>query len=345
GHRAQDTGRLRTRIRHERDQPEGAALLRGDPAPVHRTWRRSGDADHRTVRRRRARRRIVVDGDDLADPAVRLPPIPGRGPAHHSPGRDRTADHRGRTACQHHLRPHHLRHVNGTASGLIGRLRPANSSKEPHPMTRTLIVGAGATGGALGARLIAAEQDVTFLVRERRAAQLAADGLRFRAPDVDGVHMARTVTALERADPFDLVIVTVKAPALEAIVSTLAPAIGPETRIVPLLNGMAHIDLLERAFPGQVLGGIVKIIAALDEDATVVQMTPLCNVTVGGLLGEAVPVDIRRTLDVDGIALEVVDDIASRLWEKWAFIAAAGVITCLFRGTIGDILAAGGEAQ
>ena len=212
-------------------------------------------------------------------------------------------------------------------------------------MTRTLIVGAGATGGALGARLIAAEQDVTFIVRERRAAQLAADGLRFRAPDVDGVHMARTVTALERADPFDLVIVTVKAPALEAIVSTLAPAIGPETRIVPLLNGMAHIDLLERAFPGQVLGGIVKIIAALDEDATVVQMTPLCNVTVGGLLGEAVPVDIRRTLDVDGIALEVVDDIASRLWEKWAFIAAAGVITCLFRGTIGDILAAGGEAQ
>src|SRR5699024_6686811 len=88
-------------------------------------------------------------------------------------------------------------------------------------------------------------------------------------PDVDGVHMARTVTALERADPFDLVIVTVKAPALEAIVSTLAPAIGPETRIVPLLNGMAHIDLLERAFPGQVLGGIEKIIAALDEDATV----------------------------------------------------------------------------
>src|SRR5699024_12119550 len=121
-----------------------------------------------------------------------------------------------------------------------------------------------------------------------------------------------------------ILIVTVKAPALEAIVSTLAPAIGPETRIVPLLNGMAHIDLLERAFPGQVLGGIVKIIAALDEDATVVQMTPLCNVTVGGLLGEAVPVDIPRTLDVDGIALEVVDAIASRLWERGASIAAAG---------------------
>ena len=212
-------------------------------------------------------------------------------------------------------------------------------------MTRTLIIGAGATGGALGARLISAGQDVTFLVRERRAAQLAADGLRFRAPDVDGMHTVRAVTALDHADPFDLVIVAVKAPALAAIIPTLAPAIGPQTCVVPLLNGMAHIDLLERAFPGRVLGGIVKIVATLDEDATVVQMTPLCSLTIGGLLGDAVPDNISRTLDVDGIALEVVDDIASRLWEKWAFIAAAGVITCLFRGTIGDILAAGGEAQ
>jgi len=212
-------------------------------------------------------------------------------------------------------------------------------------MTRTLIIGAGATGGALGARLISAGQDVTFLVRERRAAQLAADGLRFRAPDVNVVHTARTVTSLDDTDPFDLVIVAVKAPALEAIIPKLAPAIRPETRIVPLLNGMAHIELLERAFSGQVLGGIVKIVATLEEDATVVQMTPLCNLIVGGLHGEAVAEEIRRTLDVDGIALDIVDDVASRLWEKWAFIAAAGVIACLFRGTIGDILTAGGEAQ
>ena len=124
-------------------------------------------------------------------------------------------------------------------------------------MTRTLIVGAGATGGALGARLISAGQDVTFLVREHRAAQLAADGLRFRAPGVEVVHAVRAVTSLDDIDPFDLAIVAVKAPALKAIIPTFAPAIGPETRIVPLLNGMAHIDLLERAFPGRVLGGIV----------------------------------------------------------------------------------------
>jgi 2-dehydropantoate 2-reductase len=212
-------------------------------------------------------------------------------------------------------------------------------------MTSILIVGAGATGGALGARLIAAGRNVTFLVRERRAAQLAADGLRFRAPDLDVTHDVRAVTSLEGADPFDLVIVAVKAPALAAIISTLIPVIGPGTRIVPLLNGMAHIDALERAFPGRVLGGIVKIVATLDDDATVVQMTPLCTLTVGGLHSETVPGEIVQVLDADGIALEVTDDITTRLWEKWAFIAAAGVITCLFRGTIGDILAAGGEAK
>lgn len=212
-------------------------------------------------------------------------------------------------------------------------------------MTRILIVGAGATGGAIGTRLIEAEQDVTFLVRERRAAQLAEEGLRFSSPDLDVVHHVRTVTSLENETPFDLVIVAVKAPALAAIIPTLSAAIGKSTRIVPLLNGMAHIDALEDAFPGQVLGGLVKIVATLEEDATITQMTPLCTLTVGALHDEAVPEMVVGALDADGIVLEIADDIVSRLWEKWAFIAAAGVVTCLFRGTIGDILAAGGEAE
>lgn len=167
-------------------------------------------------------------------------------------------------------------------------------------------------------------------------------------PDTDVHRRVSGVIHSDSSDPSVLLggeVVAVKAPALEAIIPTLAPAIGPETCIVPLLNGMAHVDLLERAYPGRVLGGIVKIVATLDEDTTVVQMTPLCSLSVGGLNGEAVPEEIRQTLDIDGIGLDAVDDVVSRLWEKWAFIAAAGVITCLFRGTIGDILTAGGEAQ
>lgn len=89
----------------------------------------------------------------------------------------------------------------------------------------------------------------------------------------------------------------------------------------------------------------MKIVATLDEDATVTQMTPLCALTVGGLRAEAVPESVIGAFAADGISFEVVSDGTSLLWEKWAFIAAAGVTTCLFRGTVGDILAAGGEPQ
>ncbi|WP_426736045.1 ketopantoate reductase family protein [Glutamicibacter sp. 2E12] len=212
-------------------------------------------------------------------------------------------------------------------------------------MTRILIAGAGATGGALGARLLAAGRDVTFLVRERRQAQLADHGLRFSAPDYQGTWPVRAVTALADEEPFDLVIVAVKAPALASLIPELAGAMGNRTRILPLLNGMAHIDALEQAFGGRVLGGIVKIVATLDEQAVVQQLTGLCQLGLGGLHGQEIPEPIIEALDVGGIELGVLDDVLARLWEKWAFIAAAGVITCLFRGNIGDILAAGGEPK
>lgn len=212
-------------------------------------------------------------------------------------------------------------------------------------MTRILIAGAGATGGALGARLIIAGRDVTYLVREGRAAQLARTGLRFRAPDLETTLNVSALTSVEGEDPFDVIVVATKAPALPGLISTLAPVVGPETCIVPLLNGMAHIDALEEAFPGRVLAGVMKIVATLDEQATVVQMTPLCTLTIGGLHGDSVPESLVRAFTTDGIEVAVVDDGASLLWEKWAFIAAAGVVTCLFRGTVGDILSAGGEPE
>jgi len=210
-------------------------------------------------------------------------------------------------------------------------------------MTRILIAGAGATGGALGARLLAASREVTFLVRERRQRQLAKDGLRFSAPDTQGTWPVRAVTTLADEKPFDLVIVAVKAPAIAGLIPELSGALDKHTRILPLLNGMAHIDALEEAFDGQVLGGIVKIVATLDEQSVVRQLTGLCQLGLGGLHGLPVPEPLIAALDVDGIEIQVLEQAMDKLWEKWAFIAAAGVITCLFRGNIGDILAAGGE--
>ena len=208
---------------------------------------------------------------------------------------------------------------------------------------RILIIGAGATGGSYGARLIEAGRQVTFLVRQPRVEMLARDGLTLDAPDGRRTLQVRAVTAIEPGDHYDLVIAAVKAPALDAVLRTAAPAIGPETMILPVLNGMDHLDVLQAAYPGQVLGGLIKIVATLDESGAILQMTPMSTMTIGTLDGSPLRDEIREALSVPGIDLSVDGDVVTRLWEKWAFIAAAGVITCLFRGNIGDILTAGGE--
>jgi 2-dehydropantoate 2-reductase len=209
---------------------------------------------------------------------------------------------------------------------------------------RVLIVGAGATGGAFGTRLHEADRDVTYLVRPHRAAVLRRDGLRLIAPDGDRTHAVRAVSAIDTTGPYDLVILAVKAPALEQVLDTAASGIGPDTTMLPILNGMDHLDTIEQRYPGQVIGGLVKIVATLDETGAIVQMNPLCTMTIGPL-HKPLPQTVIDTLDVTGVQLSVSDDITGQLWEKWGFIAAAGVVTCLLRNDIGSIIAAGGEPQ
>jgi 2-dehydropantoate 2-reductase len=133
----------------------------------------------------------------------------------------------------------------------------------------------------------------------------------------------------------------VKATAFEGVLGEIGAFVGPGTSIIPILNGMAHVDRLEQLFPGQVLGGLARIVATLDGDV-VHQRTALMSLTVGGLNGAAVPADVSEALAVPGVDFSVVDDIAGALWEKWAFIAAAGIVNCLFRAPVGRIIDAGG---
>ena len=209
---------------------------------------------------------------------------------------------------------------------------------------RILIVGAGGTGGSYGTLLHEAGRDVTFLVRARRAEAIRTNGLAFRTPAGERTNTVQTLVSGEPAAPFDLVLFTVKATGLDSAIEDLRPYIGAQTTIIPILNGMAHVARLEKEFPGQVLGGLVKIVATLDE-GVVWQMTDLISITMGTLDGSEFPAAIAEFFDVPGISLVVSDNVAAAMWEKWAFIASAGVITCLFRGPVGAILEAGGRDQ
>jgi 2-dehydropantoate 2-reductase len=211
---------------------------------------------------------------------------------------------------------------------------------------KILVAGAGATGGYFGGRMVLAGRDVTFLVRSRRAAELRG-GLRLRGPEEEQAFPVRTVTAEELDSPFDLVIIAVKAGALETVAEQVAPAVGPETMILPFLNGMSHLDVLTRRYGAdRVLGGLVKVVATVAEDGSIRQMNPLATMSIGEQSGErtARVEELFRELDVPGYKLTLADDIMAAMWHKWVFIAAAGTITCLMRGPVGDIVASdGGE--
>jgi 2-dehydropantoate 2-reductase len=209
---------------------------------------------------------------------------------------------------------------------------------------RILVVGAGATGGAFGTLLQEAGRDVTSLVRPRKQEVLRRDGLRFISPTADRTHPVKTITAPDGSEAFDLILVTVKATAFDGVLGELGAFVGPGTSIVPILNGMAHVDRLEQLYPGQVLGGLARIVATLDGDV-VRQQVPLTSLTVGGLNGNPVPPEISEALEVPGVDFSVADDILGALWDKWGFIAAAGIINCLFRAPVGRILEAGGQSR
>lgn len=212
---------------------------------------------------------------------------------------------------------------------------------------RILIVGAGATGGYFGARLAQAGRDVTFLVRERRFKQLEQNGLVLRTPQ--GVEKLQPQLAQAGAldGTYDLIILTVKSFGLAQALEDIAPAVGEQTLIMPILNGMRHIDTLRDRFGDKVIGGLVKINATLGEQGEVVQMTSLHQIYYGALDGhnDARLQRVDETLRAASVDTFFSDNIIGELWEKWLLLSTLGAVCCLARGDTQQVLTAeGGEA-
>lgn len=213
---------------------------------------------------------------------------------------------------------------------------------------KILLLGAGGTGGYFGGRLQQGGADVTFLVREKRAAQLARDGLILESPRDRVVLPAKTVSAATVKPDYDVVILSCKAFDLASSIEAIRPAMGPETRIVPLLNGITHLASLDAAFgPARVMGGLCQIAATLTKDGVVKSMADLHTIIFGAR--EPSQVAVAKALG-EAFAKTVVDakvseDILHDMWEKVVFLSALAGLTCLMRGTVGDLLAAPGGRE
>ena len=219
---------------------------------------------------------------------------------------------------------------------------------------RILVLGAGGTGGYFGGRLAQAGADVTFLVRPARAALLAERGLRIRSPLGDADLDVATVTAqdlpaLAAARPFDLVLLACKAYDLDSAIESVAPAVGANTAVLPILNGLLHYDALDARFGRErVPGGLCFIGATLGADGEVLHLGRPASITFGLREGNAdggVLARLAAAYAQAGVDHLYAPDIAAAQWIKYSFLAALAAGTCLTRASVGAIVAAeGGEA-
>jgi 2-dehydropantoate 2-reductase len=214
---------------------------------------------------------------------------------------------------------------------------------------RILVVGAGAIGGYFGGRLLQAGRDVTFLVRPKRAAELARDGLVIKSPNGDvTLKNPPAVQADKLTEKFDVVLLSCKAFDLDDAIKSFAPAVGPQTAIIPLLNGMLHLDVLDKKFGRErVLGGLCAIAVTLNDKREVVQLNPMQSLNFGerdGKMSDRVRA-IAEVFAGGNFGSVASERIIQEMWEKWVFLASLAASTSLMRTSVGNILAAPGGRE
>lgn len=209
---------------------------------------------------------------------------------------------------------------------------------------KILILGAGAIGGYVGGRLHQSGADVTFLVRPKRAQAIARDGLVIESTKGDVTQKVKTVLGGGEGGPYDVVLLTCKAYDLASAMDAIAPAIGANTTIVPLLNGLSHLDALDARFGAtKVVGGLARVGVAMNDRGFILHTSPFAAISFGERDGQPARQALAaldtavKTSGVDG---GLHADIVQDLWDKWIMLCSLAATCCLMRGSSGDILEA-----
>ncbi|MEC3614516.1 ketopantoate reductase family protein [Bacillus stercoris] len=203
-----------------------------------------------------------------------------------------------------------------------------------------LVVGAGGVGGYIGGRLAEKGNDVTFLVRQKRAQQLKETGLVINSEKGDASFQPVLISAGETGQ-FDVVIIASKAYSLDQVINDVKPFIHQESVIIPFLNGYRHYEQLFAAFSKeQVLGGLCFIESALDNRGEIHHTSASHRFVFGEWNGERTNRIKALEEAFTGVKAEVIisGHIEKDIWKKYLFIAAQAGITTLFQRPLGPIL-------
>lgn len=209
---------------------------------------------------------------------------------------------------------------------------------------KTLILGAGAIGGYVGGRMHQSGADVTFLVRQARHTALQRDGLVIKSTKGDITQKVKTVLGGAEGGPYDVVMLTCKAYDLDSAIAAVTPAIGSDTTVVPLLNGMRHIDVLVGRFGEErVVGGLARVGVALSATGEILHTSPFAAISFGerdGKPARKALIELDAAIKKAGIDGGLHKNIVQDLWDKWIMLCTLASMCCLMRGTSGDILEA-----
>ena len=209
---------------------------------------------------------------------------------------------------------------------------------------RLLMLGAGGVGGYFGARLHEGGADITFLVRPKRAALLRERGLRIHGARGD-LHIKDPkllVSGAPSDERFDAVILSCKAYDLTNSIEAIRPHVGPSTLIVPLLNGMKHLETLDAAFGAQrVLGGLAKISSTIDQNGDIKLFTDTQDLAYGARMEsqQAGAEALDREMKRGSFNSRLSNNIIGEMWEKFVLLTSLATMSCLIRGNVGEIAA------
>ncbi len=204
---------------------------------------------------------------------------------------------------------------------------------------RTLVLGAGATGGYFGGRLLETGADITFLLRPKRAQELRERGLSIKSKYGDS-HLADLKIIEKATEPFDLIILSCKAYDLRSAMDSIAGAVGEGTIILPLLNGMRHFDELQSRFGEEkVIGGFCIIAATMDPEGKILHLNDMHTIKYGefdGPMSERINA-IDKMFDPTNCNSKASETIVADMWEKWVMISSLAALTTLMRASVGEV--------
>ena len=204
---------------------------------------------------------------------------------------------------------------------------------------RVAVFGVGGVGGYFGGRLAEAGHDVFLIARGAHRQAIETSGLRIESPKGDVVvHPAAVTDAPATVGPVELVIVGVKAGQLDEAATAMRPLVGPDTTVLPLLNGVeAPARLAAVLGPERVLGGFCRVLAEIAAPGLIRHSGLEPTIVLGEMdnrRSDRVE-RIRDTLVAAGIATEIRDDVQVAMWEKFMLIATWSGIGAATRASIG----------